>query len=108
VEDAEVIFHGCPHVSEKELVELDKMINDRIKRELWVAIAPEVYDRNIDIVKKLTKKGVKFVRGTCSVVAPIEKMGIRKVATTSAKTYFYLKRKGVDTWLVRLREVVAQ
>jgi len=106
VEDAEIVFHGCPHVSLKELELIDRMIKDKVKKELWVAIAPKLYEEAGELVRKLSMKGIRFVRGTCTVVSPIEKMGLKKVATTSAKTYFYLKRKGFDVWLVKLRDVV--
>ncbi|ABU81877.1 aconitase X catalytic domain-containing protein [Ignicoccus hospitalis] len=107
VEDADLVFHGCPHASLKELVELDNLIKEKVEKEVWVAVAPRLYERANDVIKSLSKKGVKFVRGTCLVVSPIDKMGIRKVATTSAKTYFYLKRRGLDVWLVRLRDVAS-
>jgi len=86
---------------------LDNLIKEKVEKEVWVAVAPRLYERANDVIKSLSKKGVKFVRGTCLVVSPIDKMGIRKVATTSAKTYFYLKRRGLDVWLVRLRDVAS-
>jgi len=106
VEDAEIVFHGCPHVSLRELEIIDKMIKNKVKKEVWIAIGPKLYEKAGELVRRLSKKGIKFVRGTCTVVAPIERMGVRKVATTSAKTYFYLKRKGFDVWLVKLRDAV--
>jgi len=106
VDDADVVFHGCPHVSESELEALNNMIKHKLRRDLWIAVAPELYKKNRDLVKALARKGVRFVRGTCAVVAPLEKSGVKRIATTSAKTYFYLKKKGFDVWLVRLKEVV--
>ena len=105
-EGADLVFHGCPHASLEELKALDEMIRE-LRVELWVAVAPEVARKAGDVVRRLARKGVKFVKGTCLVVSPIHKMGIRKVATTSAKTYFYLKRKGVDVWMVRLRDLAS-
>lgn len=108
VSDAELLFHGCPHVSVDEL----KLLNDRIKgvrsgKEVWIAVSPHVYNiaSSMGLTKDIERKGIKLVKGTCSVVTPIEKLGIRKVATTSAKTYFYLKRKGLDVWLVRVNDI---
>ncbi len=108
LEDAELIFHGCPHSSLEELEYLNSRIKEVSgKREVWIATSPHVYSlaEGRGTVRELERKGVKVVKGTCSVVTPLEKLGFRRVATTSAKTYFYLKRKGLDVWLVRLSDI---
>ncbi len=106
-DDADLIFHGCPHASIDELETINKLIKNPIKREFWVAVSPRVYGmgKRSGVVDSLESKGVKVVQGTCSVVTPIEKMGFKKVLTTSAKTLFYLKKKGLDVGLVRLRDL---
>ncbi len=101
-EDADIVFHGCPHVSVSELKEL---LNRRPKKETWIAVAPRIYEKHKDLMEKLKGRGYVPVVGTCSVVSPIERMGIKRVATTSAKTYFYLKKRGLDVWLVKFSEV---
>jgi len=105
--DVELIFHGCPHTSLEELRRLRVQIRNKVNTEVWIATSPKIYGRALQegIVRELEEKGVKFVRGTCSVVTPIEKMGFKKVATTSAKTFFYLKRRGLDVNLIRFKDL---
>ena len=108
IADAELVFHGCPHASLEELTLLSKRIEGvRKGREFWIAVSPHVYNiaKTRGIVNELERRGVKVVKGTCSVVTPIDELGFRKVATTSAKTYFYLRKKGIETWLVRFDDL---
>ncbi len=103
IEDVDLIYHGCPHVSIEELIFLNKSIKGKVKKEFWVSVAPKLYEAVRPIIRELEKKGIKVLRGTCPVVAPLKEF--KKIATTSAKTYFYLKRKGFDVTIVRLSEV---
>ncbi len=103
IEDVDLIYHGCPHASLEELKLLDSTIKGKVLKEFWVSVAPKIYVEAKSLVESLEKKGVKVLRGTCPVVAPLK--GFKKIATTSAKTYFYLKRKGFDVHIVRLSEV---
>ena len=105
--EVDLIFHGCPHSSMQELRALRAQIRDRVTTEVWIAVSPRVYGKALEegIVRDLEEKGVKLVRGTCSVVTPIERMGFKRIATTSAKTLFYLKRKGLDVSLIRFKDI---
>ncbi len=103
VEDVDLVYHGCPHASMEELKLLDSVIKSKVTKEFWVSVAPKIYMRARSLVESLERKGVKVLRGTCPVVAPLK--DFKRIATTSAKTYFYLKRKGFDVSIVKLSEV---
>ncbi|UXD21910.1 hypothetical protein IPA_09455 [Ignicoccus pacificus DSM 13166] len=105
--DPELIFHGCPHSNLNELKKINEIIKDKVSREFWIATSPKVFDEALreGIIQSLENKGIKVVKGTCSVVTPIERLGYKRIMTTSAKTYFYLNRKGLEVALVRVRDL---
>ena len=103
VEEVDLIYHGCPHSSPTELKLLNSLLSGKVKKEFWVSVAPKIYEENKDVIRELEMKGVRVLRGTCPVVAQLKEF--KKIATTSAKAYFYLRKKGFDVVLFKLKEV---
>ena len=102
---------GCPHCSLKELGILAQMLSGRkVEREFWVCCSREVkrqgdeagYSRSIEA------SGAKFALDTCMVVAPIEELGFRVVATNSAKACHYLRNAGLRVRFMPLEECVLE
>jgi predicted aconitase len=96
--DPDLISVGCPHCSLEELAQIARLLRGReVKRELWICCSRAVkrqsdekgYSRDIEA------SGAKFALDTCMVVAPIESMGHRVVATNSAKACHYLRNNGL-------------
>jgi hypothetical protein len=102
---------GCPHCSLAELAMLAKLLKGRkVTREFWVCCSREVkrqsdqagYSRSIE------RSGAKFATDTCMVVAPIEKMGYRVVATNSAKACHYLRNNGLRVRFLPLEKCISE
>ena len=56
----------------------------------------------------IEKSGAKFALDTCMVVAPIEELGFRTVATNSAKACHYLRNAGLKVRFMPLEECVVE
>jgi hypothetical protein len=102
---------GCPHCSLAELATLASLLRGRkVTREFWVCCSREVkrqsdqagYSRSIE------RSGVKFATDTCMVVAPIEKLGYRVVATNSAKACHYLRNNGLRVRFLPLEKCISE
>lgn len=80
--EADIITFGCPHCSYEEI--LDILKNVKTNKKIWISTSKEI--------KKLIKKlphNVKIVSDMCMVVAPVEEMGIKSLATDSTKCAHY-------------------
>ena len=102
---------GCPHCSLAELATLAKLLTGRqVRREFWVCCSREVklqgdaagYSRLIEA------SGAKFALDTCMVVAPVEELGYRVVATNSAKACHYMRNAGLKVRFMPLEECVSE
>ncbi len=88
----DLVAIGCPHASIQELIEISKLLKGKkIKSKLWIATAGKIRKRaeEIGIVKEIEKSGAFVVSDTCMIVAPIEELGFRTMATNAAKAAFY-------------------
>jgi predicted aconitase len=64
----------------------------QVKTKLWITTARETKDRaqQQGLVEPIEAAGGQVVADTCLVVAPIEELGLRSMATNSAKAAFYV------------------
>ncbi len=102
---------GCPHCSLSELETLARLLRGKkVSREFWVCCSREVKRRSDDAgySRWIEASGAKFATDTCMVVAPVEELGYRVVATNSAKACHYLRNAGLRTRFMRLEECVAE
>ncbi len=102
---------GCPHCSLKELSTLAQMLDGRrVKREFWVCCSREVKRQGEEAgyTRLIEKSGAKFALDTCMVVAPIEELGYRVIATNSAKACHYLRNAGLKVRFMPLEECVVE
>ena len=89
----DLVTLGCPHASLAELQEIARMIgNHQLKKPLWIASSAIVREdaRANGILARIEKAGGSVLADTCMVVAPLEEMGIKFIATNSAKAATYL------------------
>lgn len=99
VGDPDFVAVGCPHCSLNELETIAGMLKGRkVNREFWICCSREVKRQSDEMgySKLIEDSGAKFARDTCMVVAPIEAMGYRVVATNSAKACHYLRNNGLQ------------
>jgi predicted aconitase len=81
---------GCPHASPSELARIARQVSGkRVKAALWVTTARETKAGAPDAVAAIKAAGGRVVADTCMVVAPVEALGFRTMATNSAKMAFY-------------------
>ncbi len=101
---------GCPHCSLTELATLARLLDGKkVRREFWVCTSKEVKRRSDEAgySRPIEASGAKFATDTCMVVAPLEDLGYRGVATNSAKACHYLRNNGMKVKFLPLEECVA-
>jgi len=102
---------GCPHCSLTELATLAKLLTGRqVRREFWVCCSREVKRQGDEAgySRVIEASGAKFALDTCMVVAPVEELGYRVVATNSAKACHYLRNAGLKARFMPLEECVTE
>jgi len=102
---------GCPHCSLTELETLARLLSGRqVMREFWVCCSREVKRQGDDAgySRLIEASGAKFALDTCMVVAPVEELGYKVVATNSAKACHYLRNAGLKVRFMPLEECVAE
>ena len=81
-----------------------------MKREFWVCCSREVKRQGDEAgySRLIEKSGAKFALDTCMVVAPVEELGYKVVATNSAKACHYLRNAGLRVRFMPLEECVME
>ena len=102
---------GCPHCSLAELAMLARLLSGRrVKREFWICCSREVKRQGDEAgySSLIEGSGAKFALDTCMVVAPVEELGYKVVATNSAKACHYLRNAGLKVRFMPLEECVTE
>ena len=102
---------GCPHCSLAELRTLANLLNGRrVRKEFWVCCSQEVKRQSDEAGYSgiIEGSGAKFATDTCMVVAPVEDLGFKVVATNSAKACHYLRNAGLRTRFMPMEECVEE
>ncbi len=102
---------GCPHCSLTELATLARLLAGRkVRREFWVCCSREVKRQSDEAGYSgaIEGSGAKFATDTCMVVAPVEELGYKVVATNSAKACHYLRNSGLKVRFMPLERCVAE
>ena len=88
----DLVWIGCPHASldEIELI-ADRLAGRRVRTALWITAAHQVRDEaeRRGWLARIEGSGGQIVSDTCLVVAPVEALGFRSMATNSGKGAFY-------------------
>ena len=88
----DLVWIGCPHASldEIELI-ADKLDGRHVRTALWITAAHQVRDEaeRRGWLARIQVSGGRIVSDTCLVVAPVEALGFRSMATNSGKGAFY-------------------
>jgi predicted aconitase len=102
---------GCPHCSLTELATVARLLDgQRVTKEFWVCCSREVKRKSDEegYSSVIEKSGAKFATDTCMVVAPIEDLGYKVVATNSAKACHYLRNSGLRVRFLTLEQCVSE
>lgn len=95
VEQPDLVFLGCPHLSLEELEQIADLLEGRIVRgELWLGVAREIKERAdaLGISARIKAAGARIASDTCHVVAPLRGR-FDSFATNSAKGIYYGRAK---------------
>lgn len=110
--EPDLIFIGCPHASLEELIMVMQRLRDRIvKKEMWICVSRSIKElaEELGIYQKLEKLGVKIVCDTCPIVAPISSLGVKSIATNSAKGVWYSRNLNkVKVKIARLTDLIEE
>jgi len=93
VRQIDLVWFGCPHASLEEMAEVVRLLGGRrVQVPLWITTARAVRDRAVaeGMAAELESSGGQVVADMCAVVAPMQELGFRTVATPSAKGASYL------------------
>jgi predicted aconitase len=89
----DLVWFGCPHAGLEEIAEVVRLLGGRrVRAALWITAAREVRERAEvqGLVAEIEASGGRVVADMCAVVAPMQELGFRSVATPSAKGATYL------------------
>ena len=98
---------GCPHCSLDEVRTLAGLLSGRrVTKEFWICCSGQVkrLSDEAGYTATIERSGAKFATDTCMVVAPIEELGYKVVATNSAKAVHYLRNAGMRVRFLTLEE----
>jgi len=88
----DLVWIGCPHASLEEIEQIaDRLDGKRARSTLWITAAHQVRDEaeSRGLLARIEAAGGRIVSDTCLVVAPVEALGFRSMATNSGKGAFY-------------------
>ena len=104
----DLVSIGCPHASAWELRAIAQALTGcHLRAALWVTTARETRDRMAREVAAIETAGGHVIADTCLVVAPMQELGFRVLATNSAKMATYApSHSGLQVRLGDLRQCV--
>ncbi len=83
---------GCPHSTLEDLQRAALLLDGhRVRATLWITTSRAVRERaeRQGVVARIEAAGGQVFADTCLVVAPVEELGFKAMATNSAKAAFY-------------------
>ncbi len=89
----DLVWFGCPHASLAEIEWVAKRLKGRrVKAALWMTTARDVRRQAVrqGVVDAVEASGGRVVADMCVVVAPMQELGYRTLATPSAKGAVYV------------------
>ncbi len=101
LEEVDLVSLGCPHASLEELDEIARFLaGKQVRTRLWITTARQVREEaeRAGIVAQIEAAGGQVVADTCVIVAPMELLSVRSLATNSAKAALYARsHSGLET-----------
>jgi predicted aconitase len=89
----DLAWFGCPHASIEEIARIVRLLHGRqVQAALWITTAREVREqaRADGLVAAVEASGGRVVADMCVVVAPMQELDFRTLATPSAKGATYV------------------
>ena len=91
--DVDLVWFGCPHAGLDEMAEIVWLLDGRrVRVALWITTARELREQAEaeGLVTAVEASGGRVVADMCAVVAPMQELGFRTLATASAKGATYV------------------
>ena len=92
LDEIDFVSLGCPHSTLADIKRVATLLDGkRVKATLWVTTSRQVrrLAAQRSLIARIEAAGGKVFSDTCLVVAPVEEMGFKAMATNSAKAAFY-------------------
>jgi len=112
-EQPDLVCVGCPHASAEEIKQVSRMLKGRQVKggvTFWIFTSKEIKKEAEDAGWSwdIEAAGAKLITDTCMVVAPLETLGFKVMATNSAKAAHYARSLcNLKTKLMSLEEIAA-
>ena len=90
--DIDLVGIGCPHASLAEIAQVaESLRGQQLRTRLWVTTARQTREHALaeGWVQIIEGAGGRVVADTCTVVAPLQLLNVRTLATNAAKTACY-------------------
>jgi predicted aconitase len=90
--DIDLVWFGCPHASLEEITKVaEELAGRRVQTALWITTSRTVREQAEaqGLVARIEAGGGRVISDTCMIVAPVEALGFRSMATNSGKGAFY-------------------
>jgi len=91
--EIDLVWFGCPHASIEEIGEISHLLDGRrVTSALWITTARQIREQAAQqgLVQEIESCGGRVVADMCVVVAPMEQLHYRTLATPSAKGANYV------------------
>jgi len=109
--EVDFVSVGCPHSTLADVERVAALLDGRqVAATLWITTSRGVYQaaQRAGWVARIEATGARVFADTCLVVAPVEEMGFKAMATNSAKAAFYAPmHSGLQRRLGTLEQCVA-
>jgi predicted aconitase len=92
LEEIDFVSLGCPHSTLADIERAAGLLRGRrVKATLWITTSRHVRElaQQQGWVATIEAAGGQVIADTCLVVAPVEELGFKAMATNSAKAAFY-------------------
>jgi len=92
LEEIDFVSLGCPHSTLVDMERVAQLLEGKqVKTTLWITTSRGVRQaaERAGLVARIERSGARVFADTCLVVAPVEEMGFKAMATNSAKAAFY-------------------
>jgi predicted aconitase len=92
LEQIDFVSLGCPHSTLSDVEHVAQLLDGkRVKATFWITTSRGVRQaaERAGLVARIERAGARVFADTCLVVAPVEEMGFKAMATNSAKAAFY-------------------
>jgi predicted aconitase len=90
--EIDLVWFGCPHAGLEEIARIVRLLDGRqVKSALWITTARGTQEqaRREGLVDAVEASGGRVLADMCVVVAPMQQLGFRTLATPSAKGAVY-------------------